>query len=268
MESTVNELYSQLAAAAGVDRDAHHGAAKTGEQRRSVLDGTKLRAAAKLPEPVALADGIRQTFAWFRAARGSLRTMRQDLAGALADCDRAITLRPDYAYAYLCRGNAFDRSGNLDRALADYDRVIALNPNYADAYANRGIVYRKKAQIDDAIANVSRAIAINPNIAGYYSNRGDAFNAKGDLDRALADYDKALAISPGDRYALEKRKAILAAKGELERVQSPSPSPSAATGGAPAIGTTAVPTSPTLRTMPAPSAQPEIVQSGRAAPAA
>ena len=69
VESSVNELYRHIAAAAGVDRDAHHGPAKLGEQRRSVLDGRKLRAIAKLPEPLGLGDGIRQTVEWFRANR-------------------------------------------------------------------------------------------------------------------------------------------------------------------------------------------------------
>ena len=69
IESSVNELYRQIAANAGVDRDAHHGPAKVGEQRRSVLDGTRLRAIGKLPEPVSLRDGIRQTVEWFRADR-------------------------------------------------------------------------------------------------------------------------------------------------------------------------------------------------------
>jgi UDP-glucose 4-epimerase len=71
IESSVNELYRLIAANAGVDRDAHHGPAKVGEQRRSVLDGTKLRAIGKLPEPLSLRDGIRQTVEWFRGSASS-----------------------------------------------------------------------------------------------------------------------------------------------------------------------------------------------------
>ena len=44
-----------LAVATGrysVEELASHGPAKTGEQQRSVLDGSKLRRAASLPEPV------------------------------------------------------------------------------------------------------------------------------------------------------------------------------------------------------------------------
>ncbi len=69
VETSVNELYRSLAAAAGVARDAQHGPAKAGEQRRSVLDGSKLRRLAGLQEPVALGEGMRETVEFFRAAR-------------------------------------------------------------------------------------------------------------------------------------------------------------------------------------------------------
>jgi len=69
IESSVNELYRSLAAAAGVTRDAQHGPAKAGEQRRSVLDGSKLRRIAGLPDPVRLDAGLHETVEWFRGLR-------------------------------------------------------------------------------------------------------------------------------------------------------------------------------------------------------
>jgi UDP-glucose 4-epimerase len=65
VETSINELYAAMAAAAGVDRPARHAEAKAGEQTRSVIDGSRLRALAKLPEPVALRDGIARTVEWF-----------------------------------------------------------------------------------------------------------------------------------------------------------------------------------------------------------
>jgi UDP-glucose 4-epimerase len=76
-ESSVNDVYRNLAAAAGVDREAQHGPAKAGEQRRSVLDGRKLRGIAKLPEPVALSDGLRETVEWFRVRNNGLPEIRR-----------------------------------------------------------------------------------------------------------------------------------------------------------------------------------------------
>jgi len=66
VETSVNELYESLASIAGIDLPATHAPAKEGEQMRSVLDGTRLRALAKLPESTKLNDGLAKTFAWFR----------------------------------------------------------------------------------------------------------------------------------------------------------------------------------------------------------
>ena len=67
VETSVNTLYGELCAALGTDAPAEYAPAKAGEQRRSVLDGTRLRKLAGLPEPVTLRDGMRQTVAWLNA---------------------------------------------------------------------------------------------------------------------------------------------------------------------------------------------------------
>jgi UDP-glucose 4-epimerase len=71
VETSVNELYALLAAEVGTGLEAGHGPAKAGEQLRSVIDGSRLRELARLPEPVALRDGMRETVAYFRQLTGS-----------------------------------------------------------------------------------------------------------------------------------------------------------------------------------------------------
>lgn len=71
VETSVNELYEVMSRVAGARLDATHGAAKPGEQRRSVLDPAKLRSAANLPEPISLADGLRKTINWMRSQEPS-----------------------------------------------------------------------------------------------------------------------------------------------------------------------------------------------------
>ena len=66
VETSVNDLYAAITRALGIDTPAEHGPAKAGEQMRSVLDGTRLRRAAKLPEPVAIEEGLRRTVEWLR----------------------------------------------------------------------------------------------------------------------------------------------------------------------------------------------------------
>jgi UDP-glucose 4-epimerase len=67
IETSVNELYKELTDALEIDRPAEYAPAKAGEQMRSVLDGTKLRKLAKLPEPVTLGQGLRRTAEWMKA---------------------------------------------------------------------------------------------------------------------------------------------------------------------------------------------------------
>ncbi|HKS22166.1 MAG TPA: NAD-dependent epimerase/dehydratase family protein [Thermoanaerobaculia bacterium] len=66
VETSVNALHALMARIAGATAPPRHAPSKAGEQMRSVLDGSRLRALAGLPEPVALEDGLRRTLEWFR----------------------------------------------------------------------------------------------------------------------------------------------------------------------------------------------------------
>ena len=66
-ETSVNTLYAALTRALGIDRLAEHGPAKPGEQLRSVLDGTRLRKTANLPDPLTIEQGMERTVAWLRS---------------------------------------------------------------------------------------------------------------------------------------------------------------------------------------------------------
>jgi len=66
VETSVNALHAMMARLTGAATPPRHAPAKPGEQMRSVIDGSRLRALAKLREPVALEDGLRRTLEWFR----------------------------------------------------------------------------------------------------------------------------------------------------------------------------------------------------------
>ncbi len=65
VETSVVELYAHLAKATGGPVDPTFGQAKAGEQRRSCITPELLRTTLDTPEPTLLADGLRQTAAWF-----------------------------------------------------------------------------------------------------------------------------------------------------------------------------------------------------------
>jgi UDP-glucose 4-epimerase len=71
VETSVNTLYTRLAAVAGVRDPARHGPAKPGEQRRSVLDPSRVKRVLGWTPATALDDGLARTFRYFQqAARG------------------------------------------------------------------------------------------------------------------------------------------------------------------------------------------------------
>ena len=68
IETNVVDLYDHLRQAVGSQMKARHGPAKPGEQRRSVIDPTRLQEELGVPRPVAFAEGLRETAEWFRGA--------------------------------------------------------------------------------------------------------------------------------------------------------------------------------------------------------
>jgi UDP-glucose 4-epimerase len=65
-ETTVNELYRQLARLTDVPRAAEHGPAKPGEQRRSLLDPARAKSLLGWNATTPLDQGLTHTLAWFR----------------------------------------------------------------------------------------------------------------------------------------------------------------------------------------------------------
>jgi len=65
-ETDVNTLFEHLAPLCHSSAPAQHGPAKPGEQLRSVIDASAAGRVLGWRPEVSLADGLRQTVAWFR----------------------------------------------------------------------------------------------------------------------------------------------------------------------------------------------------------
>jgi superkiller protein 3 len=53
----------------------------------------------------------------------------------------------------------------LDQALAEYQKTIDKKPDYAKGFYNIGSVYWKKKKIDEAMAFFQKAVEIDPKFA-------------------------------------------------------------------------------------------------------
>ncbi|NTW33191.1 MAG: tetratricopeptide repeat protein [Bacteroidetes bacterium] len=71
---------------------------------------------------------------------GSVKFKLGDYAGAINNCDKAIKLDTNYAFAYTNRGCAKQMLKNYEGAIEDYNRAIKSNPQEANAIKNRNIL--------------------------------------------------------------------------------------------------------------------------------
>jgi tetratricopeptide (TPR) repeat protein len=142
-----------------------------------------------LPPPVNAINSLNSAEAYL--AQGDRYSENHAYDQAIAEYDRAITLKPDYAEAYNNRGFAFYSKNKASLAIVDFNNAIELRPDYAYAYNNRGVAYLASGYIDQSIHDFDRAIQLQPNFPQAYTNRGNAFLRKGRLDLAIKDYHRA-----------------------------------------------------------------------------
>jgi tetratricopeptide (TPR) repeat protein len=135
---------------------------------------------------------------------------------SIADYDKVIKIKPDFAAAYNNRGNVYSDKGEYDKAIADYDKAIEIKPYYAKAYNNRGNVYAYKGEYDKAIGDYDKVIEIKPNDAEFYNGRGIAYYMKGEHDRAIADFDKVIEIRPDSAEAYYNRGNVYIKKKQYD----------------------------------------------------
>ncbi len=111
-----------------------------------------------------------------------------DANGAIADFDRALSLKPDYANAYYERGNAYYYNWDLNSALADYQSAQAAGRNDTNVGWNLGWTYYLVGRFDEAIATDRAVLAEDSSLIGVRFNLAIALMARGDFAEAEQEY--------------------------------------------------------------------------------
>ncbi len=141
--------------------------------------------------------------------RAMHRRSQGDLAGAIADCGKAIEIDPENAEAYNNRGRRRMEKGELDASLADFTRAVEIEPGFAHAWTSRAVARRRAGDLTGAIADFARAVQVEPlHDMGYYG-LGFCHAEKGDLDASLRSFAKALELDPEYTRAYAGRALIL-----------------------------------------------------------
>jgi tetratricopeptide (TPR) repeat protein len=100
----------------------------------------------------------------------------QDLAGGLADCNKALSLadkkNPIYGHLFENRGLLELRQANYEKAISDFDAALKTMPKNAFALYGRGVAKIRKNKTAEGEADIAEAVKIAPNIGAPFSERG------------------------------------------------------------------------------------------------
>lgn len=167
--------------------------ARVGRAQLRLARGDTIDARALLDEALALDANSVEAL----TLRASLAQNPKD---ALADMERAVTLRPDMTWLRVNRAvaryHAFDFNGTLD----DLDYVLELDPLNYTALFNRAMIRTEMQDNDRALLDLDRALQLRPDDVRARICRALVEADKGMFDQAIADADAIVDAYP-EMYA-------------------------------------------------------------------
>ena len=119
----------------------------------------------------------------------------------------AILPKPD-ANTYCNQGESFLSDGRYDEALAEFQKAIDIKPDYARAHFGCGHVYRHTKQYVDAINAFKQAIKFKPNYKEAYHGLSLTYFRSGDNNKAIVAANAALKIDSSYRPPRQLLDAI------------------------------------------------------------
>ena len=122
---------------------------------------------------------------------GNKKYCKRDYAGALANFNKVIKLKPEYAFAYTNRSAVKVGLKDYKGALEDSSKGIELDSKDVYAYFNRALSKSKLKDYIGAIADYTKAIENNSDFSVAYYNRGKVYLLIGDKKMAKRSFSKA-----------------------------------------------------------------------------
>ncbi len=163
------------------------------KQGKQLFDGKKFAEAVKIYGNVLKLDANYEAAYFYR---GSSFYESEQYVPAIADFTKAVTLsdKNDILVENLYnRALAYSANKNNALALADCNKIITLNPDYWQAYFHRGNINYNSKKVSLALKDYTKTIELNPQYATAYLYRADCYDQLG--QKKLADQDRQTALS-------------------------------------------------------------------------
>jgi tetratricopeptide (TPR) repeat protein len=118
--------------------------------------------------------------------RADLKSMTGDFAGAVADLDKLIAMKPEDGESYQRRAELRMTSrADMADVLADLDQAIVHGVKQEKVYRLRGFIRSSRGDLDGAIADYQSAMGLDPRYASAYQGLASIYLRKGDRAKAI-----------------------------------------------------------------------------------
>ncbi|MBR8826402.1 MAG: serine protease [Gomphosphaeria aponina SAG 52.96 = DSM 107014] len=175
--------------------------------------------------PPVVTDDQSNPFYWIDQGNQLWRLGR--IAEAVANFEKAIALKPDYALPWFAKGFALGFDQQYAAALEACNQAIALQANYYEAWRCKAGALQELQRFDAALVSLNQAIEINrknsqPENYGDWATKGELLVALQQYSGAIEAFDKAIEIRtslglPASVRLTTNRGFVFLAMGEYEQ---------------------------------------------------
>jgi tetratricopeptide (TPR) repeat protein len=126
---------------------------------------------------------------------GVVALQQGDARQAVALILRAIVFNPAEAAYYCNLAEAYRNAGQLDRAIASCQVALRLQPDYPEAANNLGLAHLARGDAAAAIERFEAALRLGP-LPMVHNNLGNARRLQGERAEALHQFQQAVTLDP------------------------------------------------------------------------
>jgi class 3 adenylate cyclase/TolB-like protein len=137
---------------------------------------------------------------WVDAFRGWTDSKERSLAEAEAWAKKSVSIRGENGLPHIVLASVHLLNRRHDEALAECYRAVQLRPNCPTANCYLANILHYCGRSDEAIARVQEAIRITPVYPPWYLTvLAAAYRDSGEFEQSIAAAERGLGMSPGDR---------------------------------------------------------------------
>jgi len=149
--------------------------------------------------------------------KGYTEFKMKDMATAMHDFTKAITLDSGQSDAFIYRSTIYDGLKQYDNAMKDIEIAEKQAPDKALVYCKKGNIYLHQNKFEEAIKLYTKSIQMNKYLIEPFNKRAQAYFMIKEYEKAIADCKQALAFKIENKDVYSNMGMIYLEMGKMEQ---------------------------------------------------